>query len=44
MTAQNEVNMQGKLANKTDSCTVSYKHRRGRILVMVPLRLFHTRQ
>ena len=30
MIAQNEVNMQGELANKTDNRTVSYKHRTGR--------------
>ena len=27
MNAQNEVNVQGELANKTDNRTVSYKHR-----------------
>ena len=30
MIAQNEVNMQGELANKTDNRTLSYKHRTGR--------------
>ena len=33
MIAQNEVNVQGELANKTDNCTASYKHRTGRTLV-----------
>ena len=33
MIAQNEVNVQGRLANKTNNCTVSYEHRTGRILV-----------
>ena len=33
MTAQNEVNVQGGLANKTNNCTVLYEHRTGRILV-----------
>ena len=36
--AQNEINMQKKLANKTDSSTVSYKHRTGRILVQIKTR------
>ena len=35
MVAQNEVNVQGELANKTDDCTVSYKHRTGRTLVQI---------
>ena len=33
MIVQNEVNVQGELANKNDNCTVSYKHRTGRTLV-----------
>ena len=32
MIAQNEINMQGKLANKTENRTVSDKHRKARIL------------
>ena len=35
MIAQNEVNVEGKLANKTDNRTVSYKHRIGRTLVQI---------
>ena len=35
MNAQNEVNVQGELANKTDNRTVSYKHRTGRTLVRI---------
>ena len=35
MIAQNEVNVQGELANKTDNRTVSYKHRTGRTLVQI---------
>ena len=35
MIAQNEVNMQGELANKTDNRTISYKHRTGRTLVQI---------
>ena len=35
MTAQNEVNVPGGLANKTDNRTVSYKHRTGRTLVQI---------
>ena len=35
MIAQNEINVQRKLANKTDNRTVSYKHRTGRILVQI---------
>ena len=32
MIAQNEINVQGELlADKTDNCTVSYKHSTGRI-------------
>ena len=33
MIAQNEINVQEELANKTDNCTVSYKHCTGWILV-----------
>ena len=35
MIAQNEVNVQGELAHKTDNRTVSYKHRTGRTLVQI---------
>ena len=35
MTVQTEINVQGGLANKTDNCTISYKHRTGRILAQV---------
>ena len=35
MTAQNEVNVQGESANKTDNRIVSYKHRTGRLLVRI---------
>ena len=35
MIAKNEVNVQGELANKTDNCTVSYKHRKKRALVQI---------
>ena len=35
MTAQSEINEQGKLANKTDNRTVSYKHRTKRILEQI---------
>ena len=35
MIAQNEINAQEELANKTDNRTVSYKHRTGRILVQI---------
>ena len=35
MIAQNEVNVQGELANKTDNRTVSYKHRTVRTLVQI---------
>ena len=35
MIPQNEINVQGGLANKTDNRTVSYKHRTGRILVQI---------
>ena len=35
MTTQNEINVQGELANKTDNRTASYKHRTGRIVVQI---------
>ena len=35
MIAQNEINVQGELANKTDNCAVSYRHRTGRILEQI---------
>ena len=35
MIAQNEIQVEGKLANKIDNCTVSYKHRKGRILEQI---------
>ena len=35
MIAQNEVKVDGELANKTDDCTVSYKHCTGRTLVHI---------
>ena len=35
MIAQNEANVQGELPNKTDNCTVSYKHRTVRTLVKI---------
>ena len=35
MIAQNEINVQGELANKTDNRTASYKHCTGRILVQI---------
>ena len=35
MIAQNEINVERKLANKTESRTVSYKHHNGRILVLI---------
>ena len=35
MISQNEVNVQGELENKTDTHTVSYKHRTGRTLVQI---------
>ena len=35
MIAKNEINVQGELANKTDNCTVTYKHRTWRILVQM---------
>ena len=35
MMAQNEVNVQGEFANKTDNPIVSYTHRTGRNLVQI---------
>ena len=35
MIVQNEINVQGELAKKTDNRTVSDKHRTGRILVQI---------
>ena len=35
MIAQNEINVQGELANKTDNLTVLYKHLIGGILVQI---------
>ena len=35
MIAQNDTNMQGELANKTDNQTVTYKHRTGKILEQI---------
>ena len=35
MITQNEMNVQGELANKTDNRTASYKHRTRRILVQM---------
>ena len=35
MFAQNGVNVQGELANKTDNRIASYKHRTGRTLVQI---------
>ena len=35
MTVQNEINVQGELASKTDNNIVSYKHHTGRILVQI---------
>ena len=35
MMAQNEVNVQGEFANKTDNRIVSYAHRTGRNLVQI---------
>ena len=35
MIAQNEVNVQGELGNKTDNLTVSYKYRTGNTLVQI---------
>ena len=32
MIAQNEINLQGELANNTENCMVSDKHCNGRIL------------
>ena len=35
MIAQNEINVQGELVNKTDNPTVSYKPKTARILVQI---------
>ena len=35
MIAQNEINVQRELVNKTNNRTVSYKHRTGRISVQI---------
>ena len=35
MIAQNEINVQGESANKTDNCTVLYKASTGRILAQI---------
>ena len=35
MIAQNEIKVQGELANKTDDHTLSYKHHTGRISVQI---------
>ena len=35
MIVQNEINVEGELAKKTDNRTVSHKHRTGRILVQI---------
>ena len=35
MIAQNEINVLGELANKTDNRTVSYNHRAEKILVQL---------
>ena len=35
MIAQNDINVQGGLEDKTDSRTVSYKHCTGRVLVQI---------
>ena len=35
MIAQNKVNVQGELANKTDDRTVSYNHGTGKILAQI---------
>ena len=35
MIAQNEVNMQGELENKTDNRVVSYTHRTGRTFLQI---------
>ena len=35
MIAQNEINVQGGLTDKTDNRTASYKHRTGRILALI---------
>ena len=35
MNAQNEINVQGESANKTDNCTLSYKRSTGRVLAQI---------
>ena len=35
MIVQNEINVQGGLANKTDNRTVTYQHCTGKILVQI---------
>ena len=35
MIAQNEIKVQGEVANKTDNHRVSYKHRTGRISIQI---------
>ena len=35
MIAQNELNVLEELANKTDNCVVTYKHRKGRTSVQI---------
>ena len=35
MIAQNELNVLGELANKTDNCIVTHKHRKWRISVQI---------
>ena len=35
MTAENEVHLQGELANKTDNHTVSHKYRTGRTSIQI---------
>ena len=35
MSARNEVIVQGELANKTDNCTASHKHGKGRTLAEI---------
>ena len=35
MIAQNKINVQGELANKTDNHTAQYKYRTGRILLKI---------
>ena len=41
MIVQNEISVQGKLANKTDNHTVSYVHCTGRILVQIKQSFLH---